>query len=109
MTEERKSKQDTARKLKQAGLSYLKVAREMGISDAFAVALCHNGNNGRWMDEKCRRCGKLSQVVRHTQNYITSRFILVCNSCHSKIHGRLNRLKKKPRRFWASKVSAIKQ
>lgn len=76
------------RKLKALGLSYSQIGKAFGFSHQRAqqYILKRYGTVPNQI-KKCSVCNKLvKRIHRHHSNYLTNHTVMMCNSCHRKLH-----------------------
>ena len=74
-----------ARKLKDSGISYSMVAKELGVKNWQAVAMVQHGQHSNRADA-CQECGYEYNLIAHHLNYSTNETITLCGQCHAKRH-----------------------
>jgi hypothetical protein len=77
--------------LKKSGMSYAKVAKEVGLSEGYILDLLSNKEARQEMIDMtggaCQMCGlKGERLIAHHEDYANAPSMILCNSCHQKLH-----------------------
>lgn len=93
---------EVVRRLKLSGLTYKEIGDKLGFSRQRAQQLISIKRPTE--NERCEQCGSTPTILHcHHLNYETDEFVLVCISCHRKLHAALNHSEREAKFLVATK------
>lgn len=82
-----KGNEQQIRQMKQAGVSYARIAVHFDVSEPLVIKLLQ-GRRG----DKCEHCGTTRSLHAHHVNYITNECKTLCSGCHLREHREIVRM-----------------